>query len=65
MSDKLMRVLALFIGYFLLVLVFMYFLDNRARSVLQLLLECVILAILISAADIYLFGRFKDKSGKK
>jgi len=65
MSDKVMRVLALFVGYFILISIFMYFLDNRERSVVQFFTETIILAILISAADIYLFGRLKNKSGKK
>lgn len=65
MSDKVMRVLALFVGYFILISIFMYFLDNRERSLVQFFIETIILAILISAADIYLFGRLKNKSDKK
>ena len=65
MSDKVMRVLALFVGYFILISVFMYFLDDRERSLVQFFTETIILAILVSAADIYLFGRLKNKSDKK
>lgn len=65
MSDKVMRVLALFLGYFILISVFMYFLDDRERSLVQFFIETIILAILVSAADIYLFGRLKNKSDKK
>lgn len=60
-----MRIIALFVGYYILVGVFMFFLDNTERSLLRLLIESAVLAAVISAVDIYLFGRLKDKSGKK